>query len=202
MHNIIKFPVKMKHLLRMPKKRVFYIGYRYVGPMFCQDIQQLYLKRKGYKNGTRHWSIITYCRYDESNSKTYSFELEECEEKDVLDMVNALDLEEQISIGELREMGWVGKTYDNNVIKSIYHRSYDGLDFPDFVQPLSREEFGSNIMAQVNEAEHLLKDKKVHSYIRLEHSCENWVLMNLKSFDGQFVKARPVRLKSSHQTSD
>ena len=25
---------------------VFYIGYRYIGPMFCQDIQQLYLKRK------------------------------------------------------------------------------------------------------------------------------------------------------------
>ena len=27
-----------------PRRRVFYAGYRYVGPAFCQDVQQIYLK--------------------------------------------------------------------------------------------------------------------------------------------------------------
>ena len=29
----------------MPKQRVFYIGFRYVGPFLCQDVQNIYLKR-------------------------------------------------------------------------------------------------------------------------------------------------------------
>ena len=47
---------------------MFYIGCRYVGPMFCQDIQHLYLKRKGIIHGTRWWGMITYGKYDDCDS--------------------------------------------------------------------------------------------------------------------------------------
>ena len=182
----------------MPKQRVFYIGYRYIGPMFCQDIQQLYLKRKGRRNGVRYWSIITYCKYNENDTRTYSFELEECEENDVLDMINGYEILDEISVEDLQQMGWVGNASSKASLISIYHESYDGLELPDFVQPLFTREFGTKIMAQAKRAKYLLKGRKVHSYIRLEHSVENLVWMNLKSFDGERVETRPVRLKSSY----
>tara|TARA_B100000963_G_C22606585_1_gene662798 strand:- start:544 stop:981 length:438 start_codon:yes stop_codon:yes gene_type:complete len=144
---------------------------------------------------------MTYCKYDESDSKTYSFELEECEENDVLDMINRYEIQDEISIEDLKKMGWDGRASSNASLKNIYHKCYDGLEFPDFAQPLFGREFGTKIMAQAKKAENLLKGRKVHSYIRLEHSTENWVWMNLKSFDGEFVKARPVRLKNSPQKS-
>ena len=56
--------------------------------VFCQEVQRLYLKRKGLKNGTRYWSVITYGKYDESNNRTYSIEIEQCEENDVPDMLD------------------------------------------------------------------------------------------------------------------
>ena len=76
--TIIKFPTKEKREKPLPKQRIFYLGYRYVGPMLCQDVQNLYLKRKGINKGVRWWSIITYGKYDESDSKEYSIELEVC----------------------------------------------------------------------------------------------------------------------------
>ena len=124
--------------------------------------------------------------------------MEECEENDVLDMINGYEIQDEISIEDLRQMGWGGRTSSKASLKSIYHESYDGLEFPDFVQPLFSRDFGTKIMAQAKRAKYLLKGRKVHSYIRLEHSAENLVWMNLKSFDGEFVKARPVRLKNSH----
>ena len=36
----------------------------------------LYLKRKGLVCGTRRWSLVTYGKYDESDNRTYSIELE------------------------------------------------------------------------------------------------------------------------------
>ena len=51
MNNVITFPQKDKRPLPLPRQRVFYIGYRYVGPMLCQEVQNLYLKRKGFKHG-------------------------------------------------------------------------------------------------------------------------------------------------------
>ena len=198
MDNIIQFPFKKKPMSHMPKQRVFYIGYRYIGPMFCQDIQQLYLKRKGRRNGVRYWSIITYCKYNENDTRTYSFELEECEENDVLDMINGYEILDEISVEDLQQMGWVGNASSKASLISIYHESYDGLELPDFVQPLFTREFGTKIMAQAKRAKYLLKGRKVHSYIRLEHSVENLVWMNLKSFDGERVETRPVRLKSSY----
>ena len=51
MTNIVNFPQKEKRPLPMPRQRVFYTGFKYVGPFFCQDVQTLYLKRKGVKYG-------------------------------------------------------------------------------------------------------------------------------------------------------
>ena len=93
----------------LPRQRVFYIGYRYVGPMFCQDIQNLYLKRKGVVGEIRRWAVITYARLDDSDARRYSFQLEECEESLVLRMLRKLDMETDVSIEELRKMGWRGR---------------------------------------------------------------------------------------------
>ena len=63
MTNIVNFPQKEKRSKPLPRQRVFYIGYWYVGPTLCQEVQRLYLKRKGLKNGIRYWSVITYGKY-------------------------------------------------------------------------------------------------------------------------------------------
>ena len=47
MTNIVNFPKKEKRSKPLPRQRVFYIGYWYVGPVLCQEVQRLYLKRKG-----------------------------------------------------------------------------------------------------------------------------------------------------------
>ena len=51
--------------------------------MFCQEVQRLFLKRKGVEPSNRWWAMITYAKYDESDRRTYSIELMECEEKAV-----------------------------------------------------------------------------------------------------------------------
>ena len=109
MTNLIPFPRKEKRLSPLPRQRVFYIGYWYVGPVFCQEVQRLYLKRKGLKNGTRYWSVITYGKYDESDNRTYSIEIEQCEENDVPDMLESFDLSIEVTFAELADMGWRGR---------------------------------------------------------------------------------------------
>ena len=39
MTNIFQFPIKEEIYPPLPRKRVFYLGYRYVGGMCCQDVQ-------------------------------------------------------------------------------------------------------------------------------------------------------------------
>jgi hypothetical protein len=56
--EIIRFP-KSKRKRAQPTKShrcVFYTGHRYVGPAFCQDVQQVYLNR----HGNEEWSLIFY----------------------------------------------------------------------------------------------------------------------------------------------
>ena len=109
MTEIIQFPSKQKRSKPMPKQRVFYIGYRYVGPMFCQDVQNIYLKRNGLIKGARTWSLIRYGKYDENDCKEYSIELDRCEEYGLPDLLDEYDVGDQVTFDELRDMGWRGK---------------------------------------------------------------------------------------------
>ena len=54
--EIIRFPKSKRKRAQplKPRRRVFYAGYRYVGLAFCQDVQQIYLKRRG----NEEWSVI------------------------------------------------------------------------------------------------------------------------------------------------
>ena len=196
MTNIVNFPQKEKRPAPMPRQRVFYIGYRYVGPMFCQDVQSLYLKRKGLKHGERWWAMITYGKYDESDSREYSIELEECLENDVPDMLDMFDVGNEVTFSELADMGWRGQVMYSAPVKSIFHRCYDGLRFPDFVIPLKGPQFdGRKMGVQSSVAENSLDGKPLHSYTLFGSSGDAWVWMNLETFDGREVKVVPVRLK-------
>ena len=109
MTNIVNFPKIEKREKPLPRQRVFYIGFRYVGPFLCQDVQNIYLKRNGLKEGLRTWSLTTYGKYDENDNKEYSIELDSCEENDLPDLLNEFDVGNQVTFDELREMGWRGR---------------------------------------------------------------------------------------------
>ena len=121
MTEIIKFPSKLKRSKPVPKQRVFYIGYRYVGPMFCQDVQSIYLKRNGLIKGARTWSLIRYGKYDENDCKEYSIELERCEEYGLPDLLDEYDVGDQDTFDELREMGWNGIIYYQAKIVDLFN---------------------------------------------------------------------------------
>ena len=197
MTNIVNFPKKEKRPAPIPRQRVFYIGYWYVGPMLCQEVQNLYLKRKGMKNGFRYWSVITYGKYDESDTRTYSIEIEQCEENDVPDMLEAFDLGNEVTFSELADMGWRGRVMYSAPVKSIFHRCYDGLRFPDFVIPLKGCQFdGRKMGVQSGAAKARLEGKPVHTYTFFGSNNHSWVWMNLETFDGREIKAVPVKLKT------
>ncbi len=109
MTNIVNFPKKEKREKSFPKQRVFYIGFRYVGPYLCQDVQNIYLKRNGLKNRIRTWSLITYGKYDENDHKEYSIELDRCLENDLPNLLEEFDVGNEVTFQELRDMGWTGQ---------------------------------------------------------------------------------------------
>ena len=195
MCNVFKFPKISERSSLLPRQRVFYIGYRYVGPMFCQDVQQLYLKRKGLVNGRRIWALITYGKYDDNDRRTYSIELEQCQEDGVPGMLDRFEVGEDLTFAELREMGWRGTISNSMSVKSIFHPCYDGFQFPTFASPLKRNQFGSKIMSQGRSAEKFLSGKKLHAYTHFAGGMDGFVWMNLKSFDGRQMKACPVKLR-------
>tara|TARA_B100000579_G_C22368239_1_gene637057 strand:+ start:92 stop:463 length:372 start_codon:yes stop_codon:yes gene_type:complete len=121
--TIIQFQLREKLPDPMPRQKVFYLGFRYAGPMLCQEVQHLYLKRKGNKNNSRKWAMITYGKYDECDSRVYSLELDECEENDVPDMLAEWDMEE-VTFDELKKMGWNGKVLHK---AKVYHLSKKNL---------------------------------------------------------------------------
>ena len=124
MNNILIFPKKEKRKKPLPRQRVFYIGFRYVGPMLCQEVQNIYLKRNGFKNGSITWSLITYGKYDENDHKNYSLELDNCDENELPDLLDEYDVGGQVTFDELREMGWRGKLdYSGTIIKLIKNES-------------------------------------------------------------------------------
>ena len=125
MTEIIKFPSKQNRSKPMPKQRVFYIGFRYVGPMFCQDVQSLYLKRNGLINDTRTWSLIRYGKYDENDYKDYSIELDKCQENDLPDMLDEFDIGNQVNFDELRDMGWKGVVDYEAKVENLFKNKND-----------------------------------------------------------------------------
>ena len=164
--------------------------------MFCQDVQSLYLKSKGLKHGERWWAMITYGKYDESDSREYSIELEECLENDVPDMLDMFDVGNEVTFSELEDMGWRRQVTYSAPVKSIFHRCYDGLRFPDFVIPLKGPQFdGRKMGVQSGAAENRLDGKPLHSFTVFGSSGDAWVWMRLETFDGREVKVVPVRLK-------
>ena len=76
--------------------------------MFCQEVQQLYLKRKGQKAGQRYWAIITYGKYSEWDPQTYSIELAECRDECLLEMLEKFEIRDEVTIADLNKMGWRG----------------------------------------------------------------------------------------------
>jgi len=118
MTNIVQFINNNEYYPVIPRQRVFYLGFRYVGPMFCQDVQDIYFKRKGILNNNRYWAIITYGKYDENSSKEYSIELEECHEDGVIEMIDMLCLDSFPFIHDLRLMGWRGKIKKKEILFS------------------------------------------------------------------------------------
>ena len=139
MTNIVKFPKKVKRNKPLPRQRVFYIGFRYVGPYLCQDVQSLYLKRKRVIEGVRWWSLITYGKYDEDDYKEYSIELESCKENDLPDLLDEFDVGNQITFEELREMGWTGEVDCSAKIIQISEKNKK-LSFNKNVTNLLKEE--------------------------------------------------------------
>jgi hypothetical protein len=93
----------------LPRRRVFYAGYRYVGPNFCQDVQQVYLKR----HGSGWWSLIFYYQgrvweIDTFTSASVPFKLEEYE------------ILEAPTLGDLERMGWEDRQ-SSDVIELEYY---------------------------------------------------------------------------------
>ena len=115
--TVINFPTKLrvpvKYEKPLPRQRVFYLGFVYIGPQLCQDVMNLYLKRHGKKNGVRCWSLITYGKYDEFDTRNYSIELDFWDENDVPDLLKQYFIGEYIKLDDLRKFGWNGKVNQN-----------------------------------------------------------------------------------------
>ena len=108
MTNIIPLPEREKQPTPLPRQRVFHLGFVYRGPMFCQEIQEVYLKRHGKKDDVRKWSIVTYGKYDEEDTRNHSIELTTCEEDDVPTMLDEWYIPGEVTFEDLWEMGWDG----------------------------------------------------------------------------------------------
>ena len=194
MTKILKFPEQKKIVVNSLRQRVFYIGYRYIGPMLCQDIQHLYLKRKGKVYGTRWWSIITYGKYNEDDNRKYSIELEECEENDVPDMLDMFKTEKKLTFKELNLMGWKGEVIYSADIISLIHKCYNNVIFPKFVKPLSKGQFGgTSVMIQSRGAINRLQEKGCYSFTYYKDEYpRGFIWMNLPQVNDNEYKSVPV----------
>ena len=194
MTNIVNFPAKYKRTNLTPQKRVFYLGYCYFGPTLCQEVQNIFLKRHGYKNGERRWSIIIYSGYTENDTRRYSIELESCLENDVPDMIEQFNLEEEVTLEELRVMGWDGHVEHTAKIKHIFFPVYDDIQFPSFAQPLHRHQFGITTMAQSAGTPEFLAGKGLYAYTFYHEARCGFVWMNLRKYSTNEIKTVPVRI--------
>ena len=95
MSNVIhvKFPKKSKR--KLPRQRVFYLGQYYAGPPLCQSLEKLWLKRKP----NNRWVF---------QQKMYGrvYEQEEYEGDDLLEAIEGIPFEDEVTFDDLRAMGW------------------------------------------------------------------------------------------------
>ena len=194
MTNIVNFPVKFKRTNLTPQKRVFYLGYCYFGPTLCQEVQNIFLKRHGYKNGGRRWSIIIYAGYTESDSRRYSIELDSCLENDVPDMIEKFNLDQDVTFEELRMMGWDGHVGHSAKIKHIFFPVYDDVQIPSFARPIHRHQFGITLMAQSAGTPEFLAGKGLYAYTFYHEARCGFVWMNLRKYSTNEIKTVPVRI--------
>ena len=106
--TVLKLPTRPRRrppAHRVPRRRVFYLGYRLVGPRFCQDIQRVYLKR----HRNNKWSFLHY-------EAGFSFEFEWFHGPELPERLSRLGLEGEVSHAQLEETGWRG-AFGPNVIQ-------------------------------------------------------------------------------------
>jgi hypothetical protein len=190
MKNIIQFPFEEPLKCPLPRKREFYIGYRYVGPPFCQDVQNLFLKRSRFKNGSRKWEIITYTKYDDADTRKYSIVLDQCKEQKLTEMIDDFCLGSKVTFQKLRDMGWQGRATQSAQLFSINHKCYKNILFPKFTRPLKGADFGLKVMAQGRGAEKLLNRKGLYAFTIYDFTV--WI--NLEHTKGLGYKTVPVNL--------
>ena len=71
--------------------------------------------------------MITYVNYDDCDSHKYSFELEECEEEAVPDLLKMFGLDSEVSFKDLRNMGWQGhEDYRTEIIDFTNIQTQEG----------------------------------------------------------------------------
>ncbi len=165
--------------------------------MLCQEVQNIYLKRNGFKNGSRTWSLITYGKYDENDRKNYSIELDNCEENDLPDMLDEFDVGNQVTFDELVDMGWRGKINYSSSVISLIHKCYNNLVFPKFVKPLETGQFnGTDIMMESGSAQGRLKGKSCYAFTHYRNRYPlGHVWMNLHKLNSDEYAAVPVESK-------
>ena len=122
MNVIVKFPSIKNEKKTTPRRRVFFLGSRYFTTRFDQELCDLYLKRGGSTADTRYWSIITYYKI-EGESGLRPVILEECQEKEVPDLLQSFDLQDDVSFKDLRNMGWKGVGYSAQIVRHDSQRT-------------------------------------------------------------------------------
>lgn len=89
----VKFPNKSER--KKPRQRVFYLGQYYAGPPLCQSLEKLWIKRKP----NNRWTFLQYhCGR--------AYEQEECDGNDILDVLQNIPFEDEVTLDDLLEMGW------------------------------------------------------------------------------------------------
>ena len=78
-----------------PYQRVFYVGFRYVGPAFCQDVQRIYFKKMSFGRGCFQFY-----------AGGMAWLIEEFAIEEFSSRLDELCLEDVISNEELAALGW------------------------------------------------------------------------------------------------
>jgi hypothetical protein len=142
MTNILPFLRKkpiVEIILRPSLRRVFFITRRpknyyggIGGPFLWEDY---YIKRRGRTNGIRHWELLHYCpqSHTEVPSMFSPRVRDQCEDSDLLDMLDEYDLLDKVSLSEIKDhWGWSGvmrrKAPVYNLYPSMMEPPSDGVD--------------------------------------------------------------------------